>query len=63
MQVTLGDGTKVVNAGYTAISPSTTAAYTPSSGAILFKAQPYAHLATLTPGQFGGKIVLQVAYK
>ncbi|EKD9021006.1 type 1 fimbrial protein [Vibrio parahaemolyticus] len=63
VRVTLGDGTKVVNAGYTAISSSTTAAYTPSSGAILFKAQPYAHLATLTPGQFGGKITLQVAYK
>ncbi|MUT55331.1 type 1 fimbrial protein [Vibrio parahaemolyticus] len=63
VQVKLADGTKVVNAGYTNILSSNTTAYTPSTGAILFKAQPYAHLATLTPGQFGGKISLQVAYK
>ncbi|HBC3534088.1 TPA: hypothetical protein KDZ66_003009 [Vibrio vulnificus] len=63
VQVKLADGTKIVNAGYTDILPTNTAAYTPSTGAILFKAQPYAHSATLTPGQFGGKISLQVAYK
>ncbi|WP_159650420.1 fimbrial protein [Vibrio atypicus] len=63
VQVKLADGTNVVNAGYTDILSTNTAAYTPSTGAILFKAQPYAHSATLTPGQFGGKISLQVAYK
>ncbi len=63
VQVKLGDGTNVVNAGYTNILSSNTSAYTQSSGAILFKAQPYAHSATLTPGSFGGKISLQVAYK
>lgn len=62
VQVTLADDSKVVNKGYIDISSNTTA-YNSSTGAILFKAQPYAHLATLTPGQFGGKISLQVAYK
>ncbi|HFI9382345.1 TPA: fimbrial protein [Vibrio parahaemolyticus] len=63
VKVKLADGTSVVNAGYTQIQNNNTAAYNPSTGAILFKAQPYAHQATLTPGEFGGKISLQVAYK
>lgn len=65
VSITLGassGGEKIVGQGFKEVS-STNGGLDTITGAIKLFAQPYANKATLTPGEFGATMRVQVAYK